>query len=1248
MLSAGGIYAMKKRKKPVQKSPKPPPIDGVKSNPSKRHRDRLNCELDKLTSLLPFSEDVRARLDKLSVLRLSVGYLKVKSFFNATMKKNKPGWLADNPANFRGNGQQNVWPNIPMFSEGDLLLEALNGFILVITAEGYVFYTSSTIQDYLGFHQSDVVHQSVFELIHTDDRPMFRRQLHWALNPPAFQESNPHADTTQENSGLCSSVVTYDPHHLPPENSTFMERNFICRFRCLLDNSSGFLTLNFQGRLRFLHGQNKKAEDGVSIPPQLALFAVATPLQPPSILEIRTKTLIFQTKHKLDFTPLACDTKGKFVLGYTEAELCMRGTGYQFIHAADMMHCADSHMRMIKTGESGMTVFRLLTKQSSWLWVQANARLVYRGGQPDSIIVRQRALTNEEGEEHFHKRAMQLPFNFATGEAVLYENNLLLSEHPDPFQVQGKGVKIKKASAGTNAMDQKNGVNPGSLLGALMTQNPSLYVSRCVSEFNLDDAFANDISVVNVPGDFWQLANNGKNSSKQEEINLDQDDPLSAIMDILSQRNGDENDLCDTLQNLDVDVENMELEQWEETLLKMDNTSVPDDLNDILTKDFILSCVEDMLTKDCPKANEFPQESLDSTEVNLMRKGQQNPFGSIQQKPFGFSTQNLAMPGYQNSITPGPQSPVVPGPQSPVVPGPQSPVVPGPQIPVVHGPQSPVVPGPQSPVVPGPQNPMVPACQNPMMFGPQNPVEPIHQTSMMFGPQNPMMPTHQTSTMSGPQDPMMPTHQTSTMFGPRNPMMPTHQTSTMSGPQDPMMPTHQTSTMFGPQGPMMPTHQTSTMSGPQDPMMPTHQTSTMFGPRNPMMPTHQTSTMSGPQDPMMPALQTSTMSGPQNPMMPTHQTSTMSGPQGPMMPTHQTSTMSGPQDPMMPALQTSMMFGPQNPMVSAAQNPPAPHAPIVSGLLQSTSMPRPQNKMQLGIQNPLGSFSENPLGMSLGNPLAPTPQSPMLCSPQKQCRSAPQKKSCTEQVNMHQMYMGKLSPLQSLQRDLQQSMLQKPQHLGLNVEMKEHSLNSPQQQVSQWQLQLLQHGQQASTQPYQVQDCLHHQMPQSSCRSTQASQDRVSTACYLDQNNSDQLRYSSNVAVQQRATVNQIQMGPSPSSSSSCMFASCEYESRAPLLRNGLSFPDSSPITALPPYSKIKVSPNHSPLQATSYYENDPVNSIVGSSVVPDGELSMYHSSCQFEPNFSPLSVAENSVCGIPTGQAPWNYNDQYKGEALN
>ncbi|XP_075399007.1 aryl hydrocarbon receptor-like [Tenrec ecaudatus] len=541
MLSSGGPYAGKKRKKPMRKSPRPQPPDGVKSNPSKRHRDRLNQELSRLTNLLPFPEDVRAQLDKLSILRLIVGYLKVKGYFSATLKGSPAGHSADPAANPEGSEHASPQVDAECICEGDLLLQALNGFLVAVTEDGYVFYVSPTVQDYLGFHQSDVIHQSVFELIHKEDRPMFQNQLRWSPHPepPSRGAEEDTSPLPGEEPQPLTRAASDSHQHLLWEDPSYLERSFVCRFRCLLDNSSGFLELDFQGHLKLLPGQNSGSEDGILASPQLTLLAIATPHQPLTILELQTKPFLFQTKHKLDFTPIACDSRGRVILGYTESELCRHGSGYQFVHAADMMHCAENHLRLMQTGESGLTVFRLLTKQAGWLWVQSNAHLVFRGGQPDCIVARQRALTNTEGEEHLRKRALRLPFTFTTGEAILYESSCpgLLTTFPTK----------KRSRARKGPPTDQDPVHPGSVLGAIMQQDGSMYLP-CTA-----------------PGLRSSLLDqSGPDNERREDREGDageEGDSLENLLETLLEKDtGDQPDLCFTLQHLGVtglDQENL-------------------------------------------------------------------------------------------------------------------------------------------------------------------------------------------------------------------------------------------------------------------------------------------------------------------------------------------------------------------------------------------------------------------------------------------------------------------------------------------------------------------------------------------------------------------------------------------------------------------------------------------------------------------------------------------------------------------
>lgn len=159
----------------------------------------------------------------------------------------------------------------------------------------------------------------MYELVHSEDREELQRQLLWNSFLPADAAGMPLNEA------------------LSPDKSVYLERSFTVRFRCLLDNTSGFLRLDIRGRVKILHGQNRKTEE-----PPLALFAYCTPFGPPSLMEIPQKENMFKSKHKLDLSLVSMDQRGKMILGYSDGELASMG-GYSLVHFDDLAYVASAH-----------------------------------------------------------------------------------------------------------------------------------------------------------------------------------------------------------------------------------------------------------------------------------------------------------------------------------------------------------------------------------------------------------------------------------------------------------------------------------------------------------------------------------------------------------------------------------------------------------------------------------------------------------------------------------------------------------------------------------------------------------------------------------------------------------------------------------------------------------------------------------------------------------------------------------------
>ncbi|XP_072742602.1 protein trachealess-like isoform X3 [Anoplolepis gracilipes] len=359
---------------------------------ARSRRGKENFEFYELAKMLPLPAAITSQLDKASIIRLTISYLKLRDFSS----HGDPPWSRDGPPpskSVKGANRVRSSTNAAIdhfeIHQGTHILQSLDGFAMAVAADGRFLYISETVSIYLGLSQVEMTGSSVFDYVHQQDHAEVAEQLGLGL-ASSTSTSGPHSS----NSGLASPSSGASEDHgssstANPDVSSVMalsptglykgyDRAFCVRMKSTLTKrgchfkSSGYRVVLLLCRLRpqFVFSHSRK-----SSPPLMGMIGLAIALPPPSVHEIRLETDMFVTRINFDFRIAHCEPKVSELLDYTADELTGKNL-YTLCHGEDANRLRKSHIDLIHKGQVLTHYYRLMNKSGGYTWLQTCATVV--------------------------------------------------------------------------------------------------------------------------------------------------------------------------------------------------------------------------------------------------------------------------------------------------------------------------------------------------------------------------------------------------------------------------------------------------------------------------------------------------------------------------------------------------------------------------------------------------------------------------------------------------------------------------------------------------------------------------------------------------------------------------------------------------------------------------------------------------------------------------------------------------------
>ncbi|XP_063910971.1 circadian locomoter output cycles protein kaput isoform X2 [Zophobas morio] len=317
----------------------------------KKRRDQFNMLINELSSMVATGS---RKMDKSTVLKSTIAFLKnhneiaVRSRVNEIQEDWKPTFLTNEE-----------------FTH--LVLEAVDGFIMIFSASGQIYYASESITSLLGHLPNEVLNTTIYDMANEE-----------------------------EHSYLYNILIT------PSEEQG--QVSFACHLRRGDSDSKqnpSFELVNFVGYFRSDEDmvQSDNRYSGYSGEADTRLVFVGTgKVQTPRLIKemplVDSSKSEFTSRHSLEWKFLFLDHRAPPIIGYLPFEL-LGTSGYDYYHIDDLDDIISGHKALMQKGEGTSCYYRFLTKGQQWIWLQTRYYITYHqwNSKPEFIVCTNRVVS---------------------------------------------------------------------------------------------------------------------------------------------------------------------------------------------------------------------------------------------------------------------------------------------------------------------------------------------------------------------------------------------------------------------------------------------------------------------------------------------------------------------------------------------------------------------------------------------------------------------------------------------------------------------------------------------------------------------------------------------------------------------------------------------------------------------------------------------------------------------------------------